>query len=692
MRRPPGAQVRGRAFRAAWIAILLSCGGESLQGPDPEGQPQEGLILSEPQVTPEGSIAFASLSSGAALGGLAARITNLAADTTVRIPMFDGGFDPVAIPGDDGDTIRVDVEGGSGQGPSFVDVLKRGKPPVVVRAGPTRGAMDVSLNASIVVVWSTPMRPETINPTTITVVLGGDTVPATVQLSGDRLRAEVKPTDLLPSREYTLVVSGEVASNTGKPMATEYRTVFRTVVLPTVTRVTLSAESDTVELGQPAQLAAAVLDSAGNPLEGRRIVWSSSGGATVSQAGLAVLRSPGPATFTASVEGITATRTLIANPLRFREVAAGDHYTCGVTAAGFGYCWGRNAERQLGAGLTDSALEPAAVLGGIRFQTIAAGGGATCAIALDGLGYCWGATGWNDLSPLSARPVALWSPFTYSAMSLGNHRMCAVDGDGATVCSGHHYLPRRLDWDETDVDSWYSGPFPYFTEYPLRSLAVGDGHTCGLSDSGVATCWGLNFVGQLGDGTTTTRDDVVQTDRFEPALTQVDTDVPFVSITAGFNHTCALDAAGRAYCWGDNRNGELGSSLTGDCGGWNLEGTAPSCRARPVPVSTSLVFRSLTAGKSFTCGVTADGQAYCWGLGNEGQLGTGSRASTKSVGPALVAGGLRFETLSAGTNHACGLTVEGRAYCWGGGTEGQLGTGFVTDRLTPVEVKLQGIP
>jgi alpha-tubulin suppressor-like RCC1 family protein len=278
-------------------------------------------------------------------------------------------------------------------------------------------------------------------------------------------------------------------------------------------------------------------------------------------------------------------------------------------------------------------------------------------------------------------------------MAMGNRQMCAVDGDGVTICGGNHYLPRmRLDWDETDVDSYYIGPFPYFTEFPLRSLAVGDGHTCGLTDTGVATCWGLNIVGQLGDGTTITRDDVFrEPDTWEPALTQVDTDVAFASITAGWNHTCALDAAGRAYCWGDNRNGELGSSRPGDCDGWNLAGPAPSCQARPVPVETSLAFRSLTAGKSFTCGVTADREAYCWGLGNEGQLGTGSRASTKSGGPALVAGGLRFETLSAGTNHACGLTVEGLAFCWGSGSSGQLGTGSEADQLVPEEVRLQQV-
>ena len=154
------------------------------------------------------------------------------------------------------------------------------------------------------------MRPETINSGSITVLIGTDTLRSTVQLSGDRLRAEVRPTDLRPSREYTVVVSRQVTSATGRPMEAEFRTVFRTVILPDVAAVVVSAASDSAELGQPVPLTATVLDSAGTPLEGRTITWSVAGDATVTLQGMGMgmgmVTRPGQATFTASVEGSPA--------------------------------------------------------------------------------------------------------------------------------------------------------------------------------------------------------------------------------------------------------------------------------------------------------------------------------------------------------------------------------------------------
>ena len=188
--------------------------------------------------------------------------------------------------------------------------------------------------------------------------------------------------------------------------------------------------------------------------------------------------------------------------MRFRAVVAGDRYSCGVTVTDFGYCWGRNVEGQLGAGLSfiPSRLEPTAVRGGFRFQEIAVGSGATCGIVRDASVYCWGATGWNEVYTYSYQPMVLWPGLTYSSVSMGNRRMCAVDGDGVTICSGHIYEPQELDWDETGVNSFYIGPVPFFTSYPLRSLTVGDGHTCGLSEGGSATCWGVNILGSWETG------------------------------------------------------------------------------------------------------------------------------------------------------------------------------------------------
>ena len=137
----------------------------------------------------------------------------------------------------------------------------------------------------------------------------------------------------------------------------------------------------------------------------------------------------------------------------------------------------------------------------------------------------------------------------------------------------------------------------------------------------------------------------------------------------GYWHTCALDAGGAAWCWGGpdyaNRyNGWLG---TGD---FNRV-----IRSTPQAVGGGWTFETLTAGFYHTCGVTADGDAYCWGWNAYGQLGVGPSGSYRYASPRLVTGGKTWRALSAGWLHTCGVTVSDEVYCWGYNGQGQLGLG-----------------
>jgi alpha-tubulin suppressor-like RCC1 family protein len=144
-------------------------------------------------------------------------------------------------------------------------------------------------------------------------------------------------------------------------------------------------------------------------------------------------------------------------------------------------------------------------------------------------------------------------------------------------------------------------------------------------------------------------------------------------------HTCAVTTEGLAYCWGTNGRGELGN------GEESQDSCGNPCETRPVAVAGGLHFLHVSAGGSFTCGITDDFKAYCWGTNGAGQLGDGSQ--TLSRVPVLVNGGHQFRQIRAGQGHACAITRTTQvAYCWGGNSTGQLGDGSKADRLTPTAV------
>src|SRR5882762_6311985 len=189
-------------------------------------------------------------------------------------------------------------------------------------------------------------------------------------------------------------------------------------------------------------------------------------------------------------------------------------------------------------------------------------------------------------------------------------------------------------------------------------ISAGGFHACQLS-SGVASCWGHNALGQLGDGTNVDA----------PAAVAVAGGVVFASVHAGGDFSCGLTAAGAAYCWGINFSSELGT------------GTPSAGTNTPAPVSGGITFTQLAVGGGqHTCGLTSDGAAFCWGA----QPGTGT-ATNASV-PTAVGGGMRFSFLAAGGGFTCGLTPAGAAYCWGVNSSGELGNGTTTNSLTPLPV------
>lgn len=204
----------------------------------------------------------------------------------------------------------------------------------------------------------------------------------------------------------------------------------------------------------------------------------------------------------------------------------------------------------------------------------------------------------------------------------------------------------------------------------FATLVTGADHTCGLTSAGAVYCWGSNWGMQLGVETTShscTVPPSTQKRSCSPRPVQVGGSIQFSALSSGGGHSCGLDAAGRAYCWGDNGWEQLGT-----------RGDLLSRSATPVLVSGGRVFRALDAGGDFTCGLTDGNAAYCWGSHAWGELGTGDLELFSSYAPVAVVGGHEFAQPVSGWMHACGLTGSGEAYCWGENEIGTVGNGSVS--------------
>lgn len=345
--------------------------------------------------------------------------------------------------------------------------------------------------------------------------------------------------------------------------------------------------------------------------------------------------------------------------LSFAQVSIGQVHTCGVTTAGFAYCWGSNESGQLGTGTHDDHHTPWPVKGRLRFRQISLGPHHTCGATSDSSAYCWGdnVNGFLGDGTTDERqePTLVQGGSHFLAVYTADHHSCGLTGHGAVYCWG-------LTWGDNNDAFFRFIPTPVTGGPAFQQITVGQAHTCGLTADSVVYCWGLNNGGQLGDSTGTSR----------TSPTRVAGGLKFSQVSAGYAYTCGVAAGQVAYCWGWGGDGNLGDGTT-------------STRWTPAAVTGGLSFAKMSAGGFWhTCGVTTANAAYCWGHGTEGQLGDGTM-SAKLV-PTVVAGGVSFVRISAGIYHTCGVTASQLAYCWGSNDYGTLGDGTVAASGTPRQV------
>jgi alpha-tubulin suppressor-like RCC1 family protein/pimeloyl-ACP methyl ester carboxylesterase len=342
---------------------------------------------------------------------------------------------------------------------------------------------------------------------------------------------------------------------------------------------------------------------------------------------------------------------------QIQSISAGDGYSCALTTAGKAYCWGLNDVGQLGDGTTVNRDTPVRVVGDLTFVSLDAGGTKTCGLTEAGRVYCWGWRGqlgdgtWMaEYQEAVPEPVEVLGGHVFTSLAgTGAVHTCAITNTGAAYCWGFNRDGAIGDGTKgpwADSSSARLVPTLVSGNHTWRAIDTGWKHTCGITTSGAAYCWGANTGpgvaggGQLGDGTTD--------ERLVP--TAVVGGLTFKSIAVS-DHSCAITPTGTAHCWGPQ---------------WIYSALAP------FEVDGGLVFDRITAGGAFRCGVTTARTAYCWGHDWGGNTGGPEWSYTV---PQPVVGGLTFASVSAGGTHACGVTTAGTAYCWGIDEFGQLGGG-----------------
>ncbi len=256
----------------------------------------------------------------------------------------------------------------------------------------------------------------------------------------------------------------------------------------------------------------------------------------------------------------TSTPIAVSGAMHFSRIAPGLSHTCALTSRGAAYCWGDNEHGELGDGTHSAHDVPARVTSSQSFTSIVSGAGYSCAIGTDAQTYCWGSGArgqiGNSATDDRTQPTRIAATVSFTSLAAGWNHVCGVS-DGVAYCWGANDAGQLGDGTVTDR----SVPTPVKTSLRFTSISAGSAHTCGTTNANVVYCWGDNKYGQLGDGTQTAQSTPVAVsvavDGGSGGSGGIDGE-RFVSVSAGSVHTCAVTASHEAWCWGRNTYGQLG--------------------------------------------------------------------------------------------------------------------------------------
>ena len=393
--------------------------------------------------------------------------------------------------------------------------------------------------------------------------------------------------------------------------------------------------------------------------------------------------------FARNSAGTSGPQSVTTRTLAVGTVDGGANFTCGLDGTGKAFCWGVNPVGQLGNNSTTNSSVPvpvnsAGVLQGKTLTALGAGAAHGCTLSDDAKVSCWGyniygqlgnGTTTNSSVPVAVDTTGVLAGKTITDISVGGYHACALAG-GAVYCWGYNIYGQLGNGTTTNS----SVPVAVDTVGVLAGktitqIAAGYSHTCVRDSDGKAYCWGNGTQGSLGNNTTANSAVPVAV-----STTGVLNGKTLTALTSGEGHSCAL-ADAMAYCWGYNFAGQVGNNTTTNALVPVAVNTATVLSGRKLV--------DISAGSSHTCALDDAGLAFCWGYNVVGQLGNNTTTNSAVAVPVVTTGVLNGKTLvqvGNGSNHSCAVDSTGTAYCWGFNTGGQLGNGTTVNSGVPVAV------
>ncbi len=303
------------------------------------------------------------------------------------------------------------------------------------------------------------------------------------------------------------------------------------------------------------------------------------------------------------------------------DLALGGLHGCALFSNGSVKCWGNNEQGQVGGGSAAPVLRPVEVAGLENVVQIAAGYRHSCAVLVGGVVKCWGYNKYGQLGDGSLEdrrhPVVVADLAGAVEVSAGGLHTCARLEDGTVKCWGNNSAYQL--GDGTSEHRATATAVPGLTGVVQITLGSGESlHTCARLESGAVVCWGRNALGQLGDGTTTSR----QRPTAVPELSNV------AQLALNIGHTCASLTDGTVRCWGYNIYGQLGDGTTG-------------ARLSPAVVQNVADAVQISVGPGHTCALRKDHTVACWGANPIGELGVATTDACSLVSCSRVPMNLR---------------------------------------------------